>query len=222
MKRIFVLFAVLGLALAARADLVIQQQIVTPTYTTPATIKVKGTKVRVDMFNGQPQAMSTVVDLKTGDELMILHLQRMFVKASMPKPSGNSATNTRPIQVHATGKTQKLGSYDTELYTWSNPRGMTGIIWVAKNFPNFPQIKADLAVVDKSAPADSTPALSTLPGMAVKTQITGGGQTITATLLSATETPVDAASFQTPAGYREMPKPKPLPKVNASQKTAVK
>ena len=114
-----------------------------------------------------------------------------------------------------TGKTQKVGDYDTELYSWSNSRGITGTVWVAKNYPDYARIRADYAMLDKTAGADTdmTPALSALPGMVVRSQVTGGGQTITLALISAKEGPLDASLFGIPRDYKEVPRPKPLKSV---------
>ena len=67
-------------------------------------------------------------------------------------------------------------------------------------------------MLDKTAGADKdmTPALSTLPGMVVRSQVTGGGQTITLALISAKEGPLDASLFGIPRDYKEVPQPKPL------------
>ena len=73
-----------------------------------------------------------------------------------------------------------------------------------------------------------TPALSALPGMVVRSQVTGGSQTITLALISAKEEPLDASVFGVPRDYKEVPKPKPLkpvvtqtapPKVSGSSTT---
>jgi hypothetical protein len=60
------------------------------------------------------------------------------------------------------------------------------------------------------ADTDMTPGLSALPGMVVRSQVTGGGQTITLALISAKEEPLDASVFGIPRDYREVPKPKLL------------
>ena len=226
MKSIFIPLALVCATAIARADLVIQQQITVKTNNSVATMKIKGSKVRLDMYVGQPQAISRITDLNTGDILLLLHTQKMFVKTSgsktkSNKPSGNNTTLTtaRSPVPQATGKTQKVGNYDTELYTWSNSRGITGTAWVAKNFPDYSKIKADLAVLDKAFDGGDdvmNPAVSTLPGMVVRSQVAGSGQTITVALISAKEEPVDASLFQIPANYKEMMKAKPL-KTNVAQ-----
>ncbi len=198
-----------------------QQQITTPNDNSVVTIKVKGGKVRMDFLAGQPQAISTITDLKTGDSITLLHTQKMFVKTSggparQSHPAGAGAAANpapKPPLPRATGKTEKMGGYDTEIYTWSNSRGITGTAWVAKNFPDYAMIRTELAVLDKSA-ADANnstdPELSKLPGMVVKSRVAGSGQAITATLISAKEESIDASFFQIPASYKEMPKLKPL------------
>jgi hypothetical protein len=128
---------------------------------------------------------------------------------------GNDTTfkTARPPVPQATGKTQKVGNYDTELYAWSNSRGITGTAWVAKNFPDYLKIKTDLAVLDKAFEGGGdvmNPAVSTLPGMVVRSQVAGSGQTITIALISVKEEPVDASLFQIPANYKEMTRAKPI------------
>jgi hypothetical protein len=219
MKIIYIVFALVFAAATVRADLVIQQQITIATNSSVATMKIKGGKIRLDMYAGQPRAISTITDLKTGDAITLLHTQKMFVKtagatARQTKPAGNGPTVTaKPPVPRATGKTEKVGGYDTEIYTWSNSRGITGTAWVAKNFPDYARIRTDMAVLDKSAAEANNsldPELSKLPGMVVKSQVTGNKQAITVTLVSAREEPVDASLFQAPANYKEMPRAKTI------------
>jgi len=221
MKSIFISLALVCAAAGARADLVIQQQITIATNNSVATIKVKGAKVRLDLYAGQPQAISTIKDLKTGDTITLFHKQKLFVKTpgGTPKqtqPAGKDVTANpapKPPLPRATGLNQKVGSYDTELYTWSNFRGITGTAWVAKNFPDYDRIRADYATLDKSpdgADTAMTPTLSALPGMVVRSQVTGDGQTITLALISAREGPLDVSLFGIPHDYKEVPQPKPL------------
>ena len=202
MKFIFLLAASFGLMAGARADLTMQQQISVGTNRSLVTIKVQGTKIRVDLYAGQPQAVSTIKDFKTGESLTLLHRQKIYLRRVEP-PAKTTVAMARP-RVRFTGKTQKLGGYDTDIYTWTNARGMTGFFWVARNYPDFGRIKAEMAVLDNTASGLSdgrTPALSTLPGMVLNTQVTGGGETLMVTLISAKEKSLDAADFRPPANY---------------------
>jgi len=210
MKPIFILLAAVCAAATARADLVLQQQIITPDYNGVTTMKVKGAKVRMDLYAGQPQARSFITDLNTGEIIALMHSQKMYVKSpgqpmNQTRPAGTASRAPVPRD---TGKNQKVGGYDTELYEWSNARGITGTAWVAKNFPDYARIRADLAVLDKTTGTenDTTPELNALPGMVVRSQVAGGGQTITSALISAQETQLDASIFGIPRGYKEVPK----------------
>ena len=214
MKWIFIFLALACAAGNACADLVIQQQITTPNYNGVVTMKIKGTKVRTDMYSGQPQAISSIVDLDTGEVIMLLHKQQMYLKTKQSKSSGAFPSPPTP---QPTGKYQKVGDYDTELYMWTNSRGITGTVWVAKNYPDYARIRADYTTLDKTTGMDRemTPALSTLPGMAVRSQVTGGGQTIILALISAKEGPVDTSAFRIPHDYKEVPKLKPVKQVTS-------
>jgi len=213
MKRFFLLFTV-ACATVARADLVMQQQIVTPDYNGVITMKVKGDKVRLDVNAGQPQALSTIMDLNTGETTTLVHGQKMYLKtqnapAKKNKPAG--AASRAPVP-RPTGQTQKVGEYDTELYTWSNANGITGTAWVAKNFPDYARVRADLAALDQTTGAGNgaSPELSTLPGMVVRSQVAGGGQTLTMALISAREGSLDKSIFGVPRDYKELPRLQPL------------
>lgn len=218
MKRIVVLLAAVAATALARADLVLQQQITAGNYQGVTTMRIKGTKVRMDLYAGQPQSQSIITDLNTGEVITLLHSQKLYLKTiDAPAKSGTAGAGPRAPVPRATGQTQKVGDYDTELYAWSNARGINGTAWVARHFPDYARIQADLAVLDKSAAADNdtTPELSALPGMVVRSQVAGGGQTMTLALISAKETPLDAAQFAVPRDYKEVPKPKPLKPVVA-------
>jgi hypothetical protein len=211
MKRIAICLALVCTA-SAQADLVTQEQIITPNYTGVTTIKIKGTKIRMDMYEGQPQAMSTITDLNTGEIINLLHGQKLYVRSyNRPAPKSSNSDSLAPVP-KPTGKTQKVGDYNTELYTWSNARGINGTVWVAKDYPNYDRIRTDYATLDRAPGADTdvTPALSKLPGMVVRSQVSGGGQTITLALISAREGPLDATLFAIPRAYKEVPQPKPL------------
>jgi hypothetical protein len=216
MKRIFICLA-LVCAADVRADLVSQQQIVTPNYNGVIAIKIKGTRIRMDMYPGQPQAWSSITDLNTGDAITLFHSQKLFLKTAgtLTNKARPAGTASRAPVPRPTGKTQKVGDYDTELYMWTNSRGITGTLWVAKTFPDYPRIRADYAVLDKTpgANTDMTPTLSTLPGMVVRSEVAGGDQTITLALISAKEAPLDTSLFGIPRDYKEVPQLKPVKRV---------
>ena len=121
-----------------------------------------------------------------------------------------------------TGNADLVGGYNAEIYAWaadrklwSDTNGMIETLWVAKDFTNYENIKADLARLDRanvSFPGKGMqPAISTLPGMVVKSRlIVKMGetvQTINIMLLSAKEEPVDPSIFEVPGDYKEWTPP---------------
>jgi hypothetical protein len=219
MKRIFILIVVTAAVASARADLIMQQQIITPNGEGVATMNIKGARMRMDLYPGQPRAQSIITDLNTGEIITLMHSEKLYLKTTggpKKKPEAAGRTTQAPV-ARPTGKIQKVGDYDTELYTWSNARGINGTAWVAKNFPDYARIRADIAVLDKTTGADNdtTPELSSLPGMVVRSQVAGGGQTITMALISAKETSLDTTIFGIPRDFKELPKPKPITPVAA-------
>jgi len=222
MKRIFVLVALVFTIVAARADLVMEQKIESPMVNGNITTKIKGDKVRLDMPATPQGAISTIMDVKTGDSITLMHGQKAVIKISgteirqmaenMKKARANgAATNTKPPKFHDTGKTEKAGDYDTEIYTWLSPDGATQTVWVAKNFPNYAGIKVQIDKLNNSPVAqmskDTSPDVGALPGMVVKTQMEMNGQKVTSTLVSAKEESVDASVFEAPKDYHEMVQP---------------
>jgi hypothetical protein len=234
MKRTLV-FPVLILTLvAARADFVIQQKVESAMQNGDTIMKIKGDKIRVDMASGPAGNMSTIVDLNAGDSTALMHDQKIAMKISaaqikqmmesMKSRINNGViTNAGAPPLQDTGKTETVGAYDTEIYTWTNNNNMGGTVWVAKNFPNFAQLKVQLERLNQSPMGQMSkgmaPDTSALPGMVVKTKARVQGQDITTTLISAKEEPVDATVFDIPKDYQEMgapmmpaqPAPTPVP-----------
>ena len=75
MKRVLILLS-LALSLAVtRADLVLKQNIESPIMNGTVTTQIKGDKIRVDMPTTPQGAMSTIMDLNSGDSITLLHQQ---------------------------------------------------------------------------------------------------------------------------------------------------
>jgi hypothetical protein len=215
---------VLGLAVslaAAHADLVLQQNVESAMINGLVTTQIKGDKIRVDMPATAQGAMSTIMDLSSGDSVTLMHDQKAAMKVpgaqikqmveNMKKTRASAGTNAPPPTFLDTGKAEKVGSYTTEIYNWSSPDGANQTVWVAKNFPDYSQIKVQMDKLNNSPIGQiskgTAPDISTLPGMVVKTQMEMNGQKVTSTLVSAKEQSVDASIFQTPQGYQEITQP---------------
>ena len=124
----------------------------------------------------------------------------------------NGATNAGPPKLQDTGKTETVGGYNAEIYTWTNINNNSGgTIWVAKGFPNYAKIKAQLDKLNNSPMSQMSkgmaPDTSALSGMVVKTKAEVQGQEITTTLVSAQEEPVDSSVFEIPQDYQQMDAP---------------
>jgi hypothetical protein len=203
-----ILLALVFIITTAQADLVMEQNVIGPESTNDAVIKIKGDKIRADSAERGDSSM--MIDLNTGDEFTLLHKQKEVVKTSTSSMQFRKtayyakavAANAKLPKPQDTGKTEIVNGYDAEIYTWTNSRGMTETLWVAKNFPNFEKIKNDLAKLDKlnaSNMEKMTPDQSTLPGMLLKMQWSGigdeSGLTVTTTLVSAKEESIDDSVF---------------------------
>ena len=222
MKCALLLLALLFPLAVTRADLVIEIKIESAAQNGNMTMKVKGDKVRTDMPTGPAGAMSAITDLTTGDSVTLLHGQKMTMKVSgaqakqmaelmkkqVTAPGGAAAAQSSKPQ--ATGKTEKVGDFNTEIYTLAHPSG-TYTFWVAKDFADYFKIKSELDKLNKASATGfgqgMGPDYGALPGMAVKTVAEMAGQKVTSTVLSVKQQLVDAGLFEAPADYQPMAQP---------------
>ena len=223
MKRLLMLGVLILTGAGARADLVMHEQadFGSPGNLIAITIKIHGNKIRQDLAGAESGDMSLIKDADTGDSIVLLHRQKMFTKPGAKAKSAQNleAALSKPLD---TGKSDIVGGYDAEIYAWAADRklwndtnGMIEALWVAKDYPGFDQIKADLAKLDRanvSFPGKGmSPEISSLPGMVLKSRLIvkmgEAVQTINITLLSAKEEPVDPSIFEVPADYKEWTPP---------------
>ena len=212
------LLPLLASATLLHADYVIVQKLDGAGQSGEMTIKLKGGKARVDMA---PQ-ISTITDNTSGDVVTLMHAQKQYMRIpaaqskalmeQMQKLTGNAQATTPAAEpkLVATGKKEKVGEYDCEVYTWTAP-GMSVNYWLAKDFPNFKTILAEMEKTQNASLASMAkgmmPKSSDFPGMAMKTEVAVSGQKITTTLVSVKEENVDPAIFNLPEGYKEMAMP---------------
>jgi len=78
MRKTIIVVASLACALCAKADYVIKQTIENAGKSRAFEIKIKDTKLRIDTANQN----SAIFDSKTGEETILLHQQKAFVKIS--------------------------------------------------------------------------------------------------------------------------------------------
>jgi hypothetical protein len=223
MKQIVISLGLAFSIMAARADLVLQQNVESTMINGTITTQIKGDKIRVDMPSSPQGPMSTIMDLSSGDSTTLLHQQKVAMKVpgaeikqmaeKLKQSRASAGTNAAPPTFQDTGKTEKVGNYDAKIYTWSSPDGANQTVWVAKDFPDYAKIKVQMDKLNDSPVGQmskgAAPDVNTLPGMVVKTQMEMNGQKVTSTLVSAKESSVDASIFQTPKDYQQMNQPGP-------------
>ncbi|MCX7826900.1 MAG: DUF4412 domain-containing protein [Verrucomicrobiae bacterium] len=216
MKHAVAFLTYVCLAATACADLFIIQEMKSPMMNGEIFIKIKGDKMRLDMAFGPAGAMSTLIDTVSGDTTTLIHAQRMALK--MPgaqlrqtmEALQKQAGGAKPAPPKPTGKTEKVGEYNTEIYTWA-ANGTTQTLWIAKDFPNYSKLKPHLKRLHDSPMAGPgkgmSPDLDALPGMVVKMEGSIAGQKVSMTVVSVKETNFDAGIFETPADYQTIAQP---------------
>ena len=111
-----------------------------------------------------------------------------------------------------TGRKEKLGTYDCEIFTTSFG-GVSVTYWIASAFPNYPAILAQLGKLQAGSISamgrDLMPELKDFPGFPIKTEMERGTEKVSSVVLSVKEEPVDPASFETPKNYTEVSEPAP-------------
>lgn len=207
--RVKTLLAALLLAsVAGRADLVIVQHVEGSGQSGDQTIKIKGDKARTDLA----QQLSMITDGATGNVVTLMHSQKTFLKVSaeQTKAMMEQMRKLRPAgdppKLVATGKTEKIGAFDCELYT-TNFGGVAVTYWIAKGFPNYPAILAQMEKLQAGSISAMSkgmmPELKDFPGMQMKTEMELGGKKVITVLVSATEENIDPAVFEIPKDYKE-------------------
>ena len=214
MKTLPALTALLFSLTAARADFIIEQNVDgLGQQSGNITVKIKDAKTRAELA---PQ-ISYITDGATGESMTLMHAQKGCLKVSaeqgralleqMRKTQGASGSPAKPV---ATGQKENVEQWTAEIFTWSG--GSLAVrYWVARDFPNATAIQAamdkaqagGLGALSKAL----LPANAEFPGMVVKTEMKTKGKTVTSTIVSVKEEPVDAKEFEMPADYKELPTP---------------
>jgi hypothetical protein len=135
-KHIFLFVALVAPLVAARADLVMEQQSGSPTATDRIALKVHGDMMRMDQRDKDGYVFSVIIDLNTRDSMTLFPQGKTFLKRSGAEirkqmdvdrkmPRGTNEMSDTPASAVDTGTTAKVGGYNAEIYTWSGPNGLT-------------------------------------------------------------------------------------------------
>jgi Domain of unknown function (DUF4412) len=214
MRKTALVIASLACAFAAKADYVIKQTIENAGKTREIQIKIKDTKLRIDTANQN----SALFDSKTGDETILLHQQKAFVKISADQLKSRTDAMKRALKLNdenaanaelkPTGKKETIQGYEAEEYA-TEIGGVPSTVFVARSYPNYQKFLEALGTAHKGSGLQSSLSISPdkYPGMPLRTQIELKGQKLTTTLDSAEETSLPDDDFTVPADYKEMSAP---------------
>jgi hypothetical protein len=198
MKTILIFLTLCFSIAVARADLVMELNF--DSMKLKLIVKIKRDKVRY--YIGGYGYMSRIVDLKTGENLL---LDDMSKRITNPPPlfgDTNAIAKIAWPKFEDTGKVEMLSGYETEIYKWTNSDDTTETLWMAKDYPNFEQIKKDLSKLDNMNDKRFLPEFNSLSGMPLKLLITyKDNRSDMLLLLSAKEESIDDSVFEAPKDY---------------------
>jgi hypothetical protein len=209
-------FGLVCLALSARGDFLIKERFEQAGQVQQVTLKIKGTKVRLD----SGEETSALIDSQTGVTTLLIHPNKAFLKISaaeikqqakaLKEMLGQKPENPADVQLKPTGKKEKINGFDTEEYT-TNLNGVEMSLSIVKQYPNYQQIVEALYQVQNGPAMEAFRSMSIppdkYPGLPIRTTQTIMGQKIVMTLDSAQETEVPDADFVIPGDYKELNPP---------------
>jgi len=228
LRACYFLFSVLS-AHAVYADLTIVQKVEGIREGGQITIKIKGTKARIE---ATPQ-LTMIVDAQTGDMMNLMNDQKAVVRISAEKMKAAMETirkfngegeNTKKPKLVATGKRETINGYETEQYSYETPK-LKATYWIAPKYANAPSILKQLEVLNSGAwkPKDMLMVNYTdFPGVPIKSVVTVNGTEVTTTVMAIKEDSLSDSEFAVPKDFQELtpPEMKMAPGGNHSAPTA--
>jgi hypothetical protein len=202
------------LILSARADLTLVQKVEGAGQGGDMTIKIKGDKARID---ASPK-LTTIIDSKTGEIINLINDRKTVMRISAEKMKAAAEMigkfNGKPApaatgKLTPTGKKETVASYETEEYVYETSN-FKATYWIAPNYPDGPAILKQLQSLNSDAWQTSNlrlPDYRDFPGLPIKTVVSTGDSTVTTTLVSVKEEPVDDAQFSIPKDFKEIKVP---------------
>lgn len=229
MKKITILCLFLA-ALHARADLVLVQHLEGNGQDMGSvTIKAKGDKARVD---NSFTPISKIIDLNSGDFITLSHKAKTFrktsaesLRAKVEETNAKNKNKETPKVVY-TGTKEKVGDFNTEIYTAEVPSSesipVKYTFWVTKDIPDYAdnaKLWKKLQSMRDKLDSQHRPDVTLLDGVVVKVQVQAGDKIATATVTSFKTESVPDSEFTPPADYKEAV-PSPTPASEKSPETS--
>jgi Domain of unknown function (DUF4412) len=201
-----------GWTTISRADFVVKQTVENFGQRQGVTIKLKGSKCRIDTSSDT----SALIDPPVGT-VILLHQPKMFMKVSseqlsaqaeaIKKMLAGSANPNENTDFQATGKNDNISGFATEQYT-GKVAGLPVTLDAARTFPKYQELLKQLYAVQDAPGLSLFHSLSLppekYPGLPVRTTIELLGQKITTTIDSVEETVLAEQDFVIPPDYQEL------------------
>jgi hypothetical protein len=213
MKAFPALALFLASALAARADIVVEQELQSAMVNGKMVMKVKGDQARIDAPSPAGQA-TIILNFKTGEMTTIMHAQKVVMKSDLKAmkqqiEAAQKASGVDPSKIEkpkATGATEKVGEWTADVYEMQGA-ATSGKLWAAKDYPNAQAIKDGLKRITEATASGVDVSKMDVPGMIVKSVVKTAGGDVTTTLTKAKEEEVPDSEFTIPTGYNEFKMP---------------
>ena len=205
----------LCLVASTRADLTLIQKVEGAGQgSSEMMMKIKGDKARID---ASPK-LTTIIDSKTGEivnlmndrkTVMRISADKMRAAAEMIGKFNANATNAGKGKLSPTGKKENVAGYVTEEYVYEVP-DFKATYWIASTYPDGAAILKQLQSLSSDLWQTNNfrlPDYRDFPGLPVKTVVSAGDSTVTTTLVSVSQAPLEDAQFAVPKDFKEMKVP---------------
>lgn len=201
----------LSLTLSARADLTIVQNVEGAGPMSTITIKLKGSKARMEMGRD----ITTIIDTKSGEMLNLMNDQKKVIRISAEGAKAAAAValkaeaNAPRPQLKPTGRKEKILGYEAEEYVCDAP-AFKATYWLSNSYPDAKSIMAQLQSLTPESwniVGKGMPDYRDFPGLPLRSTVDMGGKQVTSTLASVKQDPLSDADFTVPKDFEEMKMP---------------
>lgn len=204
MKTSPILRPLLGMAVASaaivcttgplRAGLVLEQTVEGSEARSETVMRIQGGMIRADIC----EELSTIANTKAREVMTVMHPAREVTVMRQPQATADAATSPMAPKYTVTGVTEKVNGYDCAIITME-VLGMKSTFWVAKGYPDYERIKAELATVKTEG--DTTILPPEMDGMILKSCTGSESYPCTTTVKSVRFEEIPDSAFRAPAGY---------------------
>lgn len=204
MKTSPILRPLLGMAVASaailctagplRAGLVLEQTVEGSEARSETVMRIQGGMVRADIC----EEFSTIANTKAREVMTVMHPAREVTVMRQPQATADASTAPMAPKYTVTGVTEKVNGYDCAIITME-VLGMKSTFWVAKGYPDYERIKAELATVKSEGDATILP--PEMDGMILKSCTGSESFPCITTVKSVKFEEIPDSAFQAPAGY---------------------